>query len=100
MSNTEIELHSYPAGTYLEQQAGPSNAYKNASRDKSPSGSLHSRKSAGQVLGPATVDGEVPLRKWNESRTMIARIFTSFWCMIVLGLNDGQIGAIIPYVGH
>lgn len=100
MSKTELELQSYTAAPYLEHQNGPAGKVSDMAGGSNRSRSVNSRQSYGQTLGndPGEPETEILLKRWNESKTMVFRVFTSFWCMLVLGSTDGQIGAIIPYV--
>lgn len=100
MSAPELESRSYMAATHLEEQNGSAGKDLGMAGDKILSKSSHSIPAHGQMLRnmPVEADVEVSLKRWNESKTMVSRVLTSFWCMVVLGSNDGQIGAIIPYV--
>lgn len=40
------------------------------------------------------------LQKWNEPRTNMIRFFSTLYSFILMGMNDGAIGALIPYVKH
>ena len=101
MSTTELELQSYTAAAHLEEQNGSAGKDSTIAKAENISTSIQARHAYGQRLGNVPVEqveAEVSLKRWNESNTMVFRVLTSFWCMVVLGLNDGQIGAIIPYV--
>ncbi len=52
---------------------------------------------AGEKSEPAVVVA-TPLEKWNEPRANAARYMTTLYSFIVIGMNDGAIGALIPYV--
>jgi hypothetical protein len=43
---------------------------------------------------------EAQLQKWNEPRVNLWRVLTTMWCFILMGMNDGAIGALIPYVRY
>ncbi|KAL0940275.1 major facilitator superfamily transporter [Colletotrichum truncatum] len=41
---------------------------------------------------------EPPLEKWNETRTNAFRYLVTLYSFIVMGMNDGAIGALLPYI--
>jgi hypothetical protein len=41
---------------------------------------------------------EAQLEKWNEPRINMWRVFGTMFSFIIMGMNDGAIGALIPYV--
>jgi hypothetical protein len=50
----------------------------------------------GALPSPVTAAEEVG--RWNRPRKNIVRIFACFWGFIIMGANDGAVGALIPYV--
>ncbi|CAK7267460.1 hypothetical protein SEPCBS57363_002600 [Sporothrix epigloea] len=38
------------------------------------------------------------LRTWNESKTTTFRFFFTLYSFIIMGMNDGAIGALLPYI--
>ncbi|KAL4924621.1 MFS general substrate transporter [Aspergillus undulatus] len=36
--------------------------------------------------------------KWNEPRSNIFRVFTTFWVFLIMGANDAAYGALLPYL--
>src|SRR3984885_5202984 len=38
------------------------------------------------------------LQKWNNPRINMFRVFATFYSFVILGLNDGAYGALIPYL--
>jgi hypothetical protein len=43
---------------------------------------------------------EAQLQQWNHPRVNLWRVLTTMWCFILMGMNDGAIGALIPYVSE
>jgi len=41
---------------------------------------------------------EAQLQKWNHPRVNLWRVLTTMYCFILMGMNDGALGALIPYV--
>ncbi|ERS95010.1 MFS transporter [Sporothrix schenckii 1099-18] len=39
-----------------------------------------------------------PLQRWNESRTTILRYCFTLYAFTVMGMNDGAVGALLPYI--
>lgn len=50
------------------------------------------------ILQSNTTDDTPQLQKWNSSWSNIFRVLSTFWCFVVLGLNDAAYGALIPYL--
>lgn len=60
-----------------------------------------------RVLGTSNVRDEVEqppgnaveaLQRWNNPRINILRVLATFWSFLVVGMNDGSYGALVPYV--
>ncbi|OIW27747.1 tRNA wybutosine-synthesizing protein [Coniochaeta ligniaria NRRL 30616] len=41
---------------------------------------------------------EAQLQKWNKPRVNLWRVLTTMYCFILMGMNDGALGALIPYI--
>ncbi|ETI24571.1 hypothetical protein G647_03940 [Cladophialophora carrionii CBS 160.54] len=59
--------------------------------------SSHEEDTIREELDPPT-DAQPVVQRWNEPRGNIARLGFSFFSFIVTGLNDGAVGALIPYL--
>ncbi|KAJ9617168.1 hypothetical protein H2200_000889 [Cladophialophora chaetospira] len=44
------------------------------------------------------VDAQTVVQRWNEPKGNIARLGFAFFSFIVTGMNDGAVGALIPYL--
>ena len=64
------------------------------------SGSEANRQEAEGVNGAVpTPSTAVPvLQIWNDPRINMFRVFATFYSFVILGLNDGAYGALIPYL--
>lgn len=53
----------------------------------------------GVELGPSTLAGaETAVERWNMPKGNIVRLAFVFLAFIIAGLNDGAVGALLPYV--
>ena len=41
---------------------------------------------------------EAQLQQWNHPRVNLWRVLSTMYCFILMGMNDGALGALIPYV--
>jgi hypothetical protein len=41
---------------------------------------------------------EAQLQRWNTPRVNLWRVLTTMYCFILMGMNDGAVGALLPYV--
>ncbi|EXJ60585.1 hypothetical protein A1O7_04738 [Cladophialophora yegresii CBS 114405] len=51
-----------------------------------------------EIEPPTDSHAVVQVQRWNEPKGNIARLGFSFFSFIVTGLNDGAVGALIPYL--
>src|SRR3954471_17776294 len=57
---------------------------------------LEAEEVAGALPTPSTA--AAVLQKWNNPRINMFRVFATFYSFVILGLNDGAYGALIPYL--
>ncbi|KAK4190319.1 major facilitator superfamily domain-containing protein [Podospora australis] len=50
-----------------------------------------------EVIVPPVNNGETQQR-WNESTTNLFRFFSTIYAFILMGMTDGAIGALLPYI--
>lgn len=40
------------------------------------------------------------LQRWNDPPENKWKVLATFWSFLILGMNDGSYGALVPFVGH
>ncbi|CAK7264924.1 hypothetical protein SEPCBS119000_001241 [Sporothrix epigloea] len=53
---------------------------------------------ASVASSPAVAPVPMRLQRWNESRMNMFRFFFTLYAFIIMGMNDGAIGALLPYI--
>ncbi|KAK2616621.1 hypothetical protein QQS21_000444 [Conoideocrella luteorostrata] len=88
-----VELVRYPSSTSRGRPVG------------GPSNPQHKFTSPAEVeVGPSDGDGSPPadahgqVERWNHPRSNLAKLGFAFLSFIIAGMNDGAVGALIPYL--
>jgi fucose permease len=86
----------------MQSNGGFSGGSQTAVMEMEPatSGSEANRPEVEEAIGtlPTPTVAVPVLQKWNNPRINMFRVFATFYSFVILGLNDGAYGALIPYL--
>ncbi|KUI66354.1 Bypass of stop codon protein 6 [Cytospora mali] len=87
----------YATSKTTSNEPGSSHPGRTIGRPSSQDNPRGSGDAISSLPAPTTVSQ--PLERWNHPRSNIGRVLSSFWSLLVMGMNDAAYGAIIPYMG-
>lgn len=87
-------------GQSYDNGTGPARPGRTIGKD-SPRGSSDGPRGSHDAISslPAPTTVSHTVERWNQSRVQVLRVFAAFWSLLVMGMNDGAYGAVIPYLG-
>lgn len=95
ITNGDLELHHLPAKPQAVFDSTPVSG-RNSDSEQRVLGTTDLRDEGQQPPDNAV---EV-LERWNDPNGNMWRVFATFWSFFILGMNDGSLGALVPFVSR
>lgn len=94
ISKSEFELTQLPAKPQAVFESTSNSGFNSDSETPRTLGTTNVREDAQEP----PEDAVEALERWNSPDGNMWRVFATFWSFLIVGMNDGSYGALVPFV--